>query len=190
MKFGICERTKPNLSVGKLWRKNVERAPVGVGDAIRFNPELLALAGHYHFEPRPEAVARGNWKGRVERSIRYIRDSFFAGRTFTDLDDLNARARVWCLGTAAERRWPEDSQLSVRQAFHDEGRSIMTLPETAFALGERVAARVGKTPYVRFATNDYSVPHTHVRRTLTVLTDEHWVRVLDAGAELARHRRS
>jgi transposase len=159
------------------------------GDAIRFNPELLGLAGHYHFEPRPVAVARGNEKGRVERSIRYIRDSFFAGRSFTDLDDLNAQARVWCLGTAAERRWPEDSRLSVRQAFQGEGRSLMVLPETAFALGERVAARVGKTPYVRFDTNDYSVPHTHVQRTLTVLADEHWVRVLDAGAELARHRR-
>jgi transposase len=159
------------------------------GDAIRFNPELLALAGHYHFEPRPVAVARGNEKGRVERSIRYIRDSFFAGRSFTDLDDLNAQARVWCLGTAAERRWPEDGRLSVRQAFQGEGRSLMVLPETAFALGERVAARVGKTPYVRFDTNDYSVPHTHVQRTLTVLADEHWVRVLDAGAELARHRR-
>ena len=32
------------------------------GDAIRFNPALLALAGHYRFEPRPVAVARGNEK--------------------------------------------------------------------------------------------------------------------------------
>ena len=38
------------------------------------------------------AVARGNEKGRVERAIRYVRDSFFAARTFTDLDDLNAQA--------------------------------------------------------------------------------------------------
>ena len=157
-----------------------------VGDAIRFNPELLGLAAHYRFEPRPVAVARGNEKGRVERAIRYIRDSFFAGRSFTDLADLNAQARLWCLGLAADRRWPEDGALSVRQAFEAEGRSLMTLPETAFALGERVAAKVGKTPYVRFDTNDYSVPHTHVRRTLTVLADEQWVRILDGSAELAR----
>jgi hypothetical protein len=160
-----------------------------VGDAIRFNPELLALAGHYHFEPRPVAVARGNEKGRVERSIRYIRDSFFAGRSFTDLPDLNAQAQAWCLGLAADRRWPEDNRLSVRQAFDAEGRSLMALPETAFALGERVAVKVGKTPYARIDTNDYSVPHTHVRRTLTVLADEQWVRVLDGVTELARHRR-
>ena len=160
-----------------------------VGDAIRFNPELLALAGHFLFEPRPVAVARGNEKGRVERSIRYIRDSFFAGRAFTDLDDLNTQARTWCLGLAAERRWPEDSRLSVRQAFEAEGRSLLALPPQAFALGERLAARVGKTPYVRFDTNDYSVPHTHVQRTLTVLADEQCVRVLDGSTELARHRR-
>ena len=30
------------------------------GDAIRFHPTILALAAHYHFEPRPVAVARGN----------------------------------------------------------------------------------------------------------------------------------
>ena len=167
----------------------LERVDHVCGSSIRFNPELLALAAHYCFEPRPVAVARGNEKGRVERAIRYIRDSFFAGRSFTDLADLNAQARLWCLGVAADRRWPEDGALSVRQAFEAEGRSLMTLPETAFALGERVAAKVGKTPYVRFDTNDYSVPHTHVRRTLTVLADEQWVRVLDGATELARHRR-
>ncbi len=61
------------------------------GNAIRFHPTLLALAGHYRFEPRPVAVARGNEKGRVERAIRYVREAFFAGCAFADLDDLNRR---------------------------------------------------------------------------------------------------
>jgi transposase len=159
------------------------------GDAIRFNPTLLALAGHYRFEPRPVAPARGNEKGRVERAIRYIRDSFFAGRTFTGLDDLNAQARAWCLGTAADRRWPQDGALSVRQAFEAEGAKLLALPRNEFALGERVAVTVGKTPYVRFDLNDYSVPHTHVRRTLAVLADELKVRILAGVIELARHVR-
>jgi transposase len=159
------------------------------GDAIRFNPALLALAGHYRFEPRPVAPARGNEKGRVERAIRYIRDSFFAGRTFTDLDDLNAQARAWCLGTAADRRWPQDGALSVRQAFEAERAKLLALPRNEFALGEHVAVTVGKTPYVRFDLNDYSVPHPHVRRTLAVLADELTVRILDGVVELARHVR-
>ena len=46
------------------------------GAAIRFQPILLDFAGHYRYEPRPVAVARGNEKGRVERAIRYVRDNF------------------------------------------------------------------------------------------------------------------
>ena len=74
------------------------------GDAIRFHPTLIAFAAHYRYDPRPVAVARGNEKGRVERAIRYVRDNFFAARKFTDLDDLNVQAEVWCHGMAADRR--------------------------------------------------------------------------------------
>ena len=35
-----------------------------VGDAIRFNTDLLPFAATYRYEPRPVAVARGNQKGR------------------------------------------------------------------------------------------------------------------------------
>ncbi len=160
------------------------------GDAIRFNPALLEFAAHYRYEPRPVAVARGNEKGRVERAIRYVRDSFFAARAFTDLDDLNAQARLWCEGSASDRRWPQDSALSVREAWHAERPSLLALPERDYPLGERVAVAVGKTPYARFDLNDYSVPHTHVRRTLSVLADEKRVRILDGTQELACHTRS
>ncbi len=64
------------------------------GDAVRFHPTMLALAGHYRFEPRACAPYRPNEKGRVERAIRDVREGFFAARTFTSLDDLNAQARA------------------------------------------------------------------------------------------------
>ena len=161
-----------------------------VGDAIRFNPALLAFAGHHCYEPRPVAVARGNEKGRVERSIRYVRDSFFAARAFTDLADLNAQARLWCQGQAADRRWPEDARMRVREAFDAERASLLALPAHDYPLGERVAVAVGKTPYVRFDLNDYSVQHEHVRRTLSVLAEESRVRIFDSATELACHARS
>jgi transposase/phosphoglycolate phosphatase-like HAD superfamily hydrolase len=160
------------------------------GSAIRFNPEYLAFAAHHRFEARPVAVARGNEKGRVERSIRYIRDNFFAARSFTNVDDLNAQAKLWCDGPAANRRWPEDDQLTVAQAFEREKSSLMALPEHDYPLEERVQVQVGKTPYVRFDLNDYSIPHTHVRRTLTVLATSKRVRVLDGQTVLADHLRS
>ena len=78
----------------------------------------------------------------------------------------------------------------MREAFEAERASLLALPEREFALGERLAVDVGKTPYVRFDLNDYTVPHTHVRRTLAVLADDRRVRVFDGIQEVASHARS
>lgn len=162
-----------------------------VGDTIRFHPTLLALAGRYRYLPRPVAPARGNQKGRVERAIRYIRDSFFAARHWVDLADLNAQATTWMEGLSADRKCPEDTTVTVREAFTAERTKLISLPHDPFPTEEREEVSVGKTPYVRFDLNDYSIPSTHVRRTLTVVATLDKVRVL-AGPEevLATHPRS
>ena len=160
------------------------------GEAIRFHPTLLAFAAHYRFEPRPVAPARGNEKGRVERAIRYVRESFFAARDWTDLDDLNAQAERWSQDQAAARPCPEERSRSVAAVFAEEQPRLLALPENPFPSDERVEVKAGKTPYVRFDLNDYSIPHTHVRRALSVVASPTEVRVLDGAEVLARHRRS
>jgi len=160
------------------------------GDAIRFHPTLLEFAAHFRFEPRPVAPARGNEKGRVERAIRYVREAFFAARRFADLDDLNAQAQAWCDGPAAGRPCPEDRSLSVQEAFAQESPRLLPLPGGDYPLLERRVVAAGKTPYVRFDRNDYSIPHTHVRRQLVVLADPGKVRITDGVTVLGTHRRS
>lgn len=160
------------------------------GEAIRFHPTLLAFAAHYRFEPRPVAPARGNEKGRVERAIRYVRESFFTARSWTDLDDLNAQAEQWCQGQAADRPCPEDRTRSVRAVFAEEQPRLLARPDNPFPSDEQIDVKVGKTPYVRFDLNDYSIPHTHVRRVLNVVASLTEVRVLDGAEVLARHPRS
>jgi transposase len=160
------------------------------GDAIRFNPLLLDFAGHYRFEPRPVAVARGNEKGRVERAIRYVRTSFFMGRQYKDLDDLNHQAQQWCDGPACQRRWVEDDQLTVAEAFAKERALLLPLPPAPFPTDERRELPVGKSPYVRFDFNDYSVPHELARQTVVVVASLQTVRIMHRGAVVAEHTRS
>jgi hypothetical protein len=160
------------------------------GQAIRFHPTLLDFSAHYRFDPRPVAVARGNEKGRVERAIRYVRDSFFAARTWGDIDELNTQADAWCWGQAADRPCPEDRSISVREAFTQEKSQLLALPDNPFVTDEREERSVGKTPYVRFDRNDYSLPHSHVCRTVTVVATATEVRVLADAQVIARHARS
>jgi transposase len=160
------------------------------GDAIRFHPTLLEFSAHYRFEPRPVAVARGNEKGRVERAIRYIRDAFFAARSFVDLSDLNRQADEWAATRAVERPWVEDRSRTVRDAFADEHDKLLRAPDQPFPVHERLEVEVGKTPYARFDLNDYSVPHDRTLRTLVVLADLDIVRIADGNNVVATHARS
>jgi transposase len=160
------------------------------GEAIRFNPELLAFAAHYRYEPRPVAKGRGNEKGRAERAIRYARQSFFLAREWRDIDDLNRQADDWTGGSAAHRPCPEDRTMTVREAFDSERDKLVPLPNTRYPVHERLEVRVGRTPYARFDKNDYSVPHTLVRRLLTVVATPSQVRLLDGNEVVALHRRS
>lgn len=161
-----------------------------VGDAIRFHPTLLEIAAHYRFLPKPVAPARGNEKGRVERAIRFVRDSFFAARSFRDIDDLNHQARAWCDGASSDRRCPGDRSRSVRDVFAEEQPRLITLPDEHFPADERVPVEIGKTPYARFDLNDYSVPHEFAQRTLTIVASLDAVRILDGQNVVATHARS
>ena len=160
------------------------------GTAIQFHPRLLELAGHYHFAPRPCTPARGNEKGKVERQIQYLRHAFFAARLFRDLDDLNAQFRRWRDDIAHQRRHPEQQDRTVADVLAEEQPRLLPLPVHPFETDVLRAVRSGKTPYVRFDRNPYSISHTHVRRPLTLVASATTVRVLDGQTELARHQRS
>ena len=175
----------------ELWYDNLKSVVLERrGPLIHFNHRFLDFAGDYRFQPKPVAIARGNEKGRVERAIRYVRGNFFAARAWRDIDDLNAQARAWCDGIAADRPWPDDRSISVREAFERERGSLLALPDDRSPVDERVEVRIGKTPYARFDLNDYSVPHTHVRRTLTAVATLEEVRILDGVDVIASHPRS
>jgi transposase len=161
------------------------------GDIIRFHPRILQLAGHYHFAPTPVAVARGNEKGRVERRIRDLRDSFFAGRSFRDLDDLNGQLEVWLRDVQSARLVPGDlDKRLVRDAFVEEKTRLLRLPAHPLATELVRPARSAKTPYIRFDRNDYSIPHTHVGVPLTLAASATRVRLLADNVVIASHPRS
>jgi hypothetical protein len=160
------------------------------GTAIRFHPRLLELAGHYHFAPRPCTPYRANEKGKVERQIHYLRHAFFAARTFTDVDDLNAQFRRWRDEVAHRRPHPEQRDRTVADVFAEEQPRLLPLPLHPFETDVMRTVVVRKSPYVRFDRNAYSIPPAHARRPLTVLASPTTLRILDGTEEIARHVRS
>ena len=66
-----------------------------LGSAVQFNPRFLAFSAHYLFDPSPCNVKSPHEKGRVEKTIAYVKSNFLSARTFLSLTDLNHQAFAW-----------------------------------------------------------------------------------------------
>jgi len=62
----------------------------------RWNPVFLDFMTAVGMVPRVCKAYTPQTKGKIERSIGVVAQSFWPGVQFTDLDDLNAQARTWC----------------------------------------------------------------------------------------------
>ena len=129
-------------------------------------------------------------KGRVERAIRYVRDSFWAGRTFTTLAECNRQALLWRDQVAHQRRWPGGDNRTLADVFAEEQSRLLPPPLHAFSTDRIQAVCSRKTIYVRFDLNDYSIPPEAVGRQLTLVASDVAVRILDGSFEIARHNRT
>jgi transposase len=74
------------------------------GCGLIMNAEFVRFAAHWGFRARACRPYRARTKGKVERPIRYVRQSFFYGRSFLNDEDLNAQGEHWLQGICNVRR--------------------------------------------------------------------------------------
>ena len=160
------------------------------GKSIAFNPKYLALAAHYAFLPKAANIRSGWEKGRVERTIRYVRDNFFAGREFKDLEHANLQLRDWLDSVCNVRSWPQDRARTVFEAWQEERAKLMPKASADFPTDYIGTCSPSKICYVRYDRNDYSAPCQYVGKPLTLVASETKIRLLDGVTELANHERS
>jgi hypothetical protein len=153
---------------------------------VVYNRSLLDLARHYGFQPRACRPYRAKTKGKVERPFRYIREDFFLGSTFRNLEDLNAQLRVW-LDDVANPRTHATTGRVIQEAFAAERPALRPLPLAPYRAVLKLERRVSHEGMVSVGGNLYSVPDTTRRRILDVhvLADE--VRLYEDGVLVARH---
>jgi transposase len=159
-----------------------------IGSTVQFNPRFLAFAGHYLFEATAAPVRYPEYKGRVESSIKYIRHSFFYGRSFSSLDDVRDQAATWRDLTANERLHATTRERPSQRLLVERPR-LRALPEHPFDTDLVIPLIVSKEARIRLDANTYSVPPEHVGKTVYLRADDTRVRVICDGVEVASHAR-
>ena len=180
------------VSFGGVPRKvlfdRMRTAVAGSGTEVPavFNAEMLRFASHYGFSPRACRPYRAKTKGRVERAVSYLRGSFFYGRSFRDLDDLNAQCTSWLAETANSRVHGTTGDVP-RDRLDRERGHLLPLPEHPYIPALTLRRRTTKDGYVSYNGNDYSVPERLGRADLLVRATLSELHLLSEGRVVAVH---
>jgi hypothetical protein len=153
---------------------------------VVYNRALLDLARHYGYQPRACKPYRAKTKGKVERPFRYIREDFFLGGAFRNLDDLNAQLRTW-LDTVANPRVHATTKRVVDEAFAEGKASLQSLPPTPYQAVLRLERHASHEGMVSVGGNLYSVPDTTRPRVLDVHVFADAIRIFEDGKLIAAH---
>jgi transposase len=153
---------------------------------VTYNESLVALLAHYGSAPRACQPYRAKTKGKVERPFRYVRQDFFLGRSFRDLDDLNAQFEEWRT-TIANPRIHATTQRIVDEHFAEERPHLLALPARPYDAVLTVERRISHEGMVSVGGNYYSVPDTARRRIVEVQNHPAEVRIFEDGQLIASH---
>lgn len=155
-------------------------------DGIIYNARLQSLAKHYGFSPRACAAYRAKTKGKIERPYRYIRQDFFLGRSFRDLEDLNGQFREW-LASVANRRRHGTTHRPIEAAFAAEQSSLMPLPALPFNTVMALERGISRDGMVQYNGNTYSVPDGVRSRAVEIQVSLSELQILVEGKLVAVH---
>jgi hypothetical protein len=147
---------------------------------------LASLARHHGYLLKGCKAYWAKTKGKVERPFRYIREDFFLGRSFRNLDDLNTQFRQW-LDQVANTRVHATTRRVVAEHFAEERSALQPLTAGAFQAVLRLERRITRDGMVSVDGNLYSVPNSARRRMVEVHSTANEVRILEDDTVIAIH---
>lgn len=133
----------------------------------------------------PARVRRPKDKPRVERQVQYVRDNWFAGESFTTLDEGRAHARHWCLHTAGTRVHGTTREVPLERYEREEKPAMLAAPAHPFDVPTWTSAKVHPDHHIQVARSLYSVPTQYLHKTVHVRADRTSVRIY-LGTELVK----
>lgn len=153
------------------------------------NPQFIDFAGYYGIKPRLCRIRKPRTKGKVERAIQYVQDNFFLGLEFTDLDDLNAKARAWMQKVNSKphstTKEPPFERLKKEEHF------LMKIDERKpdYKISDVLYRKARNNCLVSVRGSDYSVHPRYANKDVEVRVDEDFVKIFYRGQEIVCHKK-
>jgi transposase len=156
----------------------------------KINRSYAELAAHYGCLIDPARALKPRDKARVERPMPYVRDSFWRGREFTSLAQMQAGAERWSAGVAGRRACrPLEGGAPAAVFESAEKGSLRPLPAEPFVLASWARAKIGPDIHAQVDRVLYSVPWAHIGKTADVRLTATMVQFFIGGQLVKTHPR-
>jgi transposase len=150
------------------------------------NPKLASFCTHYDTVILPCRPGKPEHKGKVESSVKYVKNNALKGRVFGCLNEENRFLREW-EQKVADGRIHGTTRAQVRQRFEEvEKPALSALPLSLFPCFREGPRRVHRDSYVEVAGAYYEVPEEYIGRQVWVRWDSRTVRVFNKRFEQVR----
>jgi transposase len=145
------------------------------------NRQFEDFAGFYGFKPILCRPYRGQTKGKVERTVQFVRDNFMIGVKYRSLEDLNGQALAWC--NKVNGKVHATTNEIPFERLKKEGLN----PLKREYIIDRMR-RVQKDCLISYAGNQYSVPAEYVGKDVAVVALDNMLAAYHEGKQIALHR--
>ena len=128
-------------------------------------------------------------KPHVERNVSYVRDSFFRGERWLNLEHVQREAILWCRNTAGTRRHGTTRERPLAVFENIERALLLPLTKDRFDPPQWGKYKVHPDHHISFSKALYSVPTRYIGQTVWVRGDRTLVRIYVGGKLIKTHQR-
>jgi transposase len=147
------------------------------------NRQFEDFAGFYGFKPVLCRPYRGQTKGKVERTVSFVRNNFMVGIKYDSLDDLNGQAMAWCNKVNAKAHATTNEI-----PFERLTKESLNPLSREYIIDKINLRRVQKDCLISYAGNQYSVPSEYAGKDVAVVTLDNMLAAYYEGKQIALHR--
>jgi hypothetical protein len=126
-------------------------------------------------------------KGKVERPVDYIRESFWRGYRFTTIEHANRDLLTWLTETANRRKHGTHRQ-KVDARWQQELASLGPLPKSDYDTSIKEYRKVYKDCTISYNASQYQVPPEVIGKKILLKIKDGIIRFYDDERLLATHQ--
>ena len=149
------------------------------------NSQFEDFAGFYGFKPILCRPYRGQTKGKVERTVAYVRDNFMVGIKYSSLDDLNNQAMNWNIKVNGKIH-QTTNEIPINRLKEEHLSPLVR----EYIIDKINVRKVEKDCLISYGGIKYSVPAEYARKYVTVVVLDNMLAAYYLGKQIALHKLS